>query len=330
MADAPHHAARRAGAYEVRPAHGGARDARVVAAAAVLLHLHRRRRRRDRRAALGDSERARRLRHARRKSLIAADVLISTNRDWTPEARQIIDRRLTEAGADAADRNDRDADDGAAGRYDAGSSRGWWSCGPCSPRFRSTARSSSTAARLFARAAREPRRARPAGAADGAGRRRSAIRSSSGRPTFTIRGVITNEPGRRVGDFSLGPRVLIDYARPAGDRPAHASAAAPGACCWCACPKTQIEPLVDDAARRLQGRVRQRPLVPRDRRRDRRRLRSRGELSEPGRPGHRDPRRHRGVERDARLRAAEDAQHRRAEVRRRAQRARSSPSTCCR
>src|SRR6186997_675877 len=33
------------------------------------------------------------------KSLIAADVLISTNRDWTPEARQLIDRRLNEAGA---------------------------------------------------------------------------------------------------------------------------------------------------------------------------------------------------------------------------------------
>src|SRR5204863_7773872 len=33
------------------------------------------------------------------KSLIAADVLIATNRDWTPEARQIIDRRLKNAGA---------------------------------------------------------------------------------------------------------------------------------------------------------------------------------------------------------------------------------------
>src|SRR5947207_7396676 len=33
------------------------------------------------------------------KSLIAADVLISTNRDWTPEGRQTIERRLQEAGA---------------------------------------------------------------------------------------------------------------------------------------------------------------------------------------------------------------------------------------
>ncbi len=33
------------------------------------------------------------------RSLIAADVLISTNRDWTPEARSTIDRRLQEFGA---------------------------------------------------------------------------------------------------------------------------------------------------------------------------------------------------------------------------------------
>jgi predicted lysophospholipase L1 biosynthesis ABC-type transport system permease subunit len=33
------------------------------------------------------------------RSLIAADVLISTNRDWTPEARSTIDRRLHEFGA---------------------------------------------------------------------------------------------------------------------------------------------------------------------------------------------------------------------------------------
>src|SRR5262249_849039 len=32
-----------------------------------------------------------------------------------------------------------------------------------------------------------------------------------GKAPFTIRGIIRNEPGRRVGDFSLGPRVLIDF-----------------------------------------------------------------------------------------------------------------------
>jgi putative ABC transport system permease protein len=33
-----------------------------------------------------------------------------------------------------------------------------------------------------------------------------------GRQTFTVRGVIASEPGRRIGAFSLGPRVLVDYA----------------------------------------------------------------------------------------------------------------------
>jgi putative ABC transport system permease protein len=35
---------------------------------------------------------------------------------------------------------------------------------------------------------------------------------SIGRSRFTIRGVIANEPGRSLSAFSLGPRVLIDYA----------------------------------------------------------------------------------------------------------------------
>ncbi|MGC4085232.1 MAG: ATP-binding cassette domain-containing protein [Vicinamibacterales bacterium] len=51
-------AARRTRWCDVRPSHGLARDAGVVAASPVLLHLHRRRRRGHRRAAVGDSERA--------------------------------------------------------------------------------------------------------------------------------------------------------------------------------------------------------------------------------------------------------------------------------
>src|SRR5439155_17365294 len=36
-------------------------------------------------------------------------------------------------------------------------------------------------------------------------------RLSIGQAVFDVRGVVTTEPGRRVGGFSLGPRVLIDY-----------------------------------------------------------------------------------------------------------------------
>ena len=74
------------------------------------------------------------------RTLIAADVLISTTRDWTPEARATIDRRLAEAGAHRADRNDRDADDGAAGGSSRRPPRAWSSCGPSGPSSRSTAR----------------------------------------------------------------------------------------------------------------------------------------------------------------------------------------------
>ena len=35
------------------------------------------------------------------RSLMAADVLISTTRDWKPEARATIDRRLIDAGSTA-------------------------------------------------------------------------------------------------------------------------------------------------------------------------------------------------------------------------------------
>src|SRR5215813_1500443 len=35
------------------------------------------------------------------RSLIAADALIATNRDWTADGRKTIDRRMSEAGATA-------------------------------------------------------------------------------------------------------------------------------------------------------------------------------------------------------------------------------------
>ena len=53
----------------------------------------------------------------------------STNRDWTPEARETIDQRLRRAGVTGRDRDDRDADDvrpadRAGGRPDGGAARG--------------------------------------------------------------------------------------------------------------------------------------------------------------------------------------------------------------
>ena len=61
-------------------------------------------------------------------------------------------------------------------------------------------------------AAARARRARPAGAAGAVRPRRSATRILIGTQPFEIRGVITAEPGRRIGAFTLGPRVIIDRA----------------------------------------------------------------------------------------------------------------------
>ena len=58
---------------------------------------------------------------------------------------------------------------------------------------------------------RGSRRAGPSGAADGARASKVGDQIVIGQATFTIRGVIASEPGGGMGEFSLGPRVLIDY-----------------------------------------------------------------------------------------------------------------------
>ena len=187
------------------------------------------------------------------RSLIAADVLISTNRDWTPEARATIDRRLAGGRRDGADRNDRDADDGAAGGSGRRSWRGWWSCGPSSAAFPLYGTLTLDGGQPYSHALLEHHGAlvRPelltalgVKVGDELDHRHSA--------PFTIRGVIANEPGRRVGAFSLGPRVLHRLRRPAVDRPARVRQPRAPRAARRACPTTQIDPLVTTLRARLQ------------------------------------------------------------------------------
>jgi putative ABC transport system permease protein len=145
------------------------------------------------------------------KSLIAADVLISTTREWTPEARAIIDRRLAEAGATTRTETIE------------------------TPTMVRPADQSKAVARMV-----ELRAVQPAfpiyGSVELANQQPYAhtllehqgalVRPELltalglnvgdqlliGQAAFTIRGVIAKEPGRGAGQFSLGPRVLIDYA----------------------------------------------------------------------------------------------------------------------
>jgi putative ABC transport system permease protein len=145
------------------------------------------------------------------RTLVAADVVISTSREWTAEARQRIDRRLTEARA--------------GGRTETLDT----------PTMVRPADESRKRSRMV-----ELRAVQPGFPLYG------TLELDSGRPyshqilehhgaivrpelltaldlrvgddliigqaSFTIRDTIKKEPGRSGAGFSLGPRVMIDYA----------------------------------------------------------------------------------------------------------------------
>jgi putative ABC transport system permease protein len=145
------------------------------------------------------------------RSLIAADVVISTTRDWSPEAMATIDRRLSEAG-NAQKTETLET--------------------PTMVRPADTTRQVAKMAELRAVEAGFP----PYGAielADGQPYSHALLEHQGalvrpelltalnvkvgdqiavGQALFTIRGLITREPGSGMGEFSLGPRVLIDLA----------------------------------------------------------------------------------------------------------------------
>ena len=100
----------------------------------------------------------------------------------------------------------------AAGGSDEEPWRGWSSCGPSSRGSRSTARSDCEGGQPYSHALLRNHGALVRPELLTALDVKVGDRLAIGKATFTIRGVITTEPGRRVGGFSLGPRVLIDYA----------------------------------------------------------------------------------------------------------------------
>ena len=144
------------------------------------------------------------------KSLIAADVLIATSRDWTPDARATIDRRLADAGT--IERTEmietptmvRPADRSKAVAKMA-------ELRAVQPRFP-----------LYGSIDLQDRQAySPALLADHGVLVRPELLTAIGvavgdqivigRAAFTIRGLIVKEPGRGMGEFSLGPRIIIAY-----------------------------------------------------------------------------------------------------------------------
>ena len=144
------------------------------------------------------------------RSTIASDVLVTTNRAWTPETRAALDERI--ARAPVLDRHES-IETATMVRAEAGTAvarmvelRG---VEPGYPFYGTLALQGGTPyshdlVRNFGALAR-------AELLTQLGVRVGDRILIGGRP-FTIRGVIEKEPGRRVGGFTLGTRVLVDLA----------------------------------------------------------------------------------------------------------------------
>ncbi len=144
------------------------------------------------------------------KSLIAADVLIATTRDWTPEARATIDRRL--AGAGSVERTETVETPTMVRPEDRSKPVAKMAeLRAVQPGFPLYGSIDLLGGRTYAPALLTDHgvlvRPELLTALDVAVGDRLVI----GRAAFTIRGVIAREPGRGMGEFSLGPRVIIAY-----------------------------------------------------------------------------------------------------------------------
>ena len=145
------------------------------------------------------------------RALISADVVIGTNRPWTPDLRADIDRRLAAAPIQGRQESIevatmvRPAEGKGADVARMVELRGVQAGFP----FYGTVVMQDGRAFSHAMLAGHGALVRPElltqlGLAVG------DTLLIGGTP-FTIRGVIAQEPGRRVGSFSLGSRVLVDY-----------------------------------------------------------------------------------------------------------------------
>lgn len=148
---------------------------------------------------------------AEARTLTAADVVVSTNRPWDPQARARIDQRLREAGAVGVAETietatmARPADERKAVARTVelqGVEAGYPYYGRVEleggvPYTHDLLKGQGALVRPELLAQLDLR------VGDGI---------VLGDLVFTIRGVVLSEPGRRLGFFSFGPRVLVDFA----------------------------------------------------------------------------------------------------------------------
>jgi putative ABC transport system permease protein len=152
------------------------------------------------------------------RGLIAADATISTRREWTPAARQTIERHLERAGATARTET---IETPTMVRAAAGQAEN--AARPTRAVRMVELRAVGAEFPLYGTVGLEGSQpySHALLANHGALVRPELLTAldvkvgdglAIGKATFTIRGVITIEPGRSMGNFSLGPRVLIDLA----------------------------------------------------------------------------------------------------------------------
>ena len=147
------------------------------------------------------------LREAR--SLIAADVLVQTNRTWTPQLRAAIDRRLAEAPVLGRTESVETA---TMVRPESGAAVARMvELRAVQPDFPFYGKIVLENGEPYTHALLRDRGAlvRPELLTQLAVKRGDRI-IIGGQP-FTIRGVVKEEPGQRAGAFSFGSRVLVDY-----------------------------------------------------------------------------------------------------------------------
>jgi len=144
------------------------------------------------------------------RSLIAADALIGTTRDWTNEARAKIDKRMTEAGATVRTETIetptmvRPADPAriAARMVELKAIQ---------PQFPLYGSMTLEGGQPYSHSLLEHHGALVRPELLSALGVNVGDSIAIGTTTFVIRGVVANEPGRNLGAFSLGPRVFVDF-----------------------------------------------------------------------------------------------------------------------
>ena len=143
------------------------------------------------------------------RAMMASDVMMSTNRGWTPELRQLIDDRL--AAAPVVDRMEAVETATMVRAANGNTVARMVELRGVQPKFPFYGTIELADGETYSHDLLRNRGviARPELLAQ-LGIRRGDQVLIGGQP-FTVRGVLVKEPGRRAGAFTLGSRVFIDY-----------------------------------------------------------------------------------------------------------------------